>query len=173
MTLPEIDGLELIPKIREKSQIPIIISSARDDILDKVMGLERGADDYLPKPYNPRELQARIKTILKRVDNKLDDKNHNKIKFWAKREWYANSFKGESLVLTLAEYDILKLLIQRNHGVVSREDFIYTSDNIEDESSLKNIDVIISRIRTKLANIDNSKQYIKSVKRYCIYQLIW
>ena len=66
LTLPEIDGLELIPKIREVSNIPIIISSARDDILDKVMGLERGADDYLPKPYNPRELSARIKSILKR-----------------------------------------------------------------------------------------------------------
>ena len=87
LTLPEIDGLELIPKKTEKSQIPIIISSARDDILDKVMGLERGADDYLPKPYNPRELQARIKTILKRVDNKLDDKkNHNKIKVFELKE---------------------------------------------------------------------------------------
>ena len=172
LTLPEIDGLELIPKIREKSQIPIIISSARDDILDKVMGLERGADDYLPKPYNPRELQARIKTILKRVDNKLDDKKSQKDKvFELKESDMQILFKGESLVLTLAEYDTLKLLIQRNHGVVSREDFIYTSDNIEDESSLKNIDVIISRIRTKLANIDNSKQYIKSV-RGIGYQLI-
>ena len=74
LTLPEIDGLELIPKIRERSNIPIIISSARDDILDKVMGLERGADDYLPKPYNPRELQARIKTILKRVDSNNEPK---------------------------------------------------------------------------------------------------
>lgn len=172
LTLPEIDGLELIPKIREKSQIPIIISSARDDILDKVMGLERGADDYLPKPYNPRELQARIKTILKRVDNKLDDKKSQQDKvFELKESDMQILFKGESLVLTLAEYDILKLHIQRNHGVVSREDFIYTSDNIEDESSLKNIDVIISRIRTKLANIDNSKQYIKSV-RGIGYQLI-
>ena len=172
LTLPEIDGLELIPKIREKSQIPIIISSARDDILDKVMGLERGADDYLPKPYNPRELQARIKTILKRVDNKLDDKKSQQDKvFELKESDMQILFKGESLVLTLAEYDILKLLIQINHGVVSREDFIYTSDNIEDESSLKNIDVIISRIRTKLANIDNSKQYIKSV-RGIGYQLI-
>ncbi|HKM18832.1 MAG TPA: response regulator transcription factor [Aliarcobacter sp.] len=172
LTLPEIDGLELIPKIREKSQIPIIISSARDDILDKVMGLERGADDYLPKPYNPRELQARIKTILKRVDNKLDDKKSQQDKvFELKESDMQILFKGESLTLTLAEYDILKLLIQRNRGVVSREDFIYTSDNIEDESSLKNIDVIISRIRTKLANIDNSKQYIKSV-RGIGYQLI-
>ena len=74
LTLPEIDGLKLIPKIRQKSNIPIIIRSARDDILDKVMGLERGADDYLPKPYNPRELQARIKTILKRVESKNEPK---------------------------------------------------------------------------------------------------
>lgn len=80
-------------------------------------------------------------------------------------------FKGVHLTLTLAEYDILKLLIQRNHGVVAREDFIYASDNIEDDSSLKNIDVIISRIRTKLAKIDDSTTYIKSV-RGIGYQLI-
>ena len=78
LTLPEIDGLELIPKIREKSDIPIIISSARDDILDKVMGLERGADDYLPKPYNPRELQARIKTILKELIQIMNPKKQSK-----------------------------------------------------------------------------------------------
>ncbi len=172
LTLPEIDGLELIPKIREKSQIPIIISSARDDILDKVMGLERGADDYLPKPYNPRELQARIKTILKRVDSSSSNKKDNENQIFELRESDIQIiFKNVALNLTLAEYDILKLLIQRNHGVVSREDFIYTSDNIEDDSSLKNIDVIISRIRTKIANIDNSRQYIKSV-RGIGYQLI-
>ena len=173
LTLPEIDGLELIPKIREKSQIPIIISSARDDILDKVMGLERGADDYLPKPYNPRELQARIKTILKRVDSKsqTNKTNENQI-FELKESDMQIIFKGVALTLTLAEYDILKLLIQRNKGVVSREDFIYTSNNIEDDSSLKNIDVIISRIRTKLSNIDNSRQFIRSV-RGIGYQLIW
>lgn len=173
LTLPEIDGLELIPKIREKSQIPIIISSARDDILDKVMGLERGADDYLPKPYNPRELEARIKTILKRVDaQSLAKKEKSDSPFVLKESDMQITFKGEALTLTLAEYDILKLLIQRNRGVVSREDFIYTSDNIEDDSSLKNIDVIISRIRTKLAKIDDSKQHIKSV-RGIGYQLLW
>jgi two-component system OmpR family response regulator len=62
------DGLEVIPKIRERSNIPIIISSARDDITDKVIGLERGADDYMPKPYDPRELVTRIKTILRRTN---------------------------------------------------------------------------------------------------------
>ena len=172
LTLPEIDGLELIPKIREKSNIPIIISSARDDILDKVMGLERGADDYLPKTYNPRELQARIKTILKRVDSKSNSNKNQEDQIFELRESDLQIiFKNVALNLTLAEYDILKLLIQRNHGVVSREDFIYTSDNIEDDSSLKNIDVIISRIRTKLSNIDDSRQYIRSV-RGIGYQLI-
>ncbi|HJE03370.1 response regulator transcription factor [Aliarcobacter thereius] len=172
LTLPEIDGLELIPKIREKSQIPIIISSARDDILDKVMGLERGADDYLPKPYNPRELEARIKTILKRVDHQASiKKDKNSSAFELRESDMQILFQNEPLTLTLAEYDILKLLIQRNKGVVSREDFIYTSDNIEDDSSLKNIDVIISRIRTKLAKIDDSKQHIKSV-RGIGYQLL-
>lgn len=172
LTLPEIDGLELIPKIREKSNIPIIISSARDDILDKVMGLERGADDYLPKPYNPRELQARIKSILKRIDIQNEPKKEfSNTVFEVKESDMQISFKGTSLVLTLAEYDILKLLVQRNHGVVSREDFIYTSDNIEDDSSLKNIDVIISRIRNKLTKIDDSRQYIRSV-RGIGYQLI-
>lgn len=172
LTLPEIDGLELIPKIREKSNIPIIISSARDDILDKVMGLERGADDYLPKPYNPRELQARIKAILKRItpiENKQD--NVKKSDFILKEDDLQIYFKEELLTLTLAEFDILKLLIQRNGAVIAREDFIYASDHIEDDSSLKNIDVMVSRIRSKLSKVDNSKTYIKSV-RGIGYQLI-
>ena len=160
LTLPEIDGLEVIPKVREKSDIPIIISSARDDILDKVMGLERGADDYLPKPYNPRELQARIKAILKRITPV--EKKEEDIQIY---------FKNELLSLTLAEFDILKLMIQRNGAVVAREDFIYASDHIEDDSSLKNIDVMISRIRNKLSKIDDNKTFIKSV-RGIGYQLL-
>lgn len=170
LTLPEIDGLELIPKIRAISDIPIIISSARDDILDKVMGLERGADDYLPKPYNPRELQARIKAILKRLTPTLQEEKP-KSTFTLNLEDMSIYFKSSLLDLTMAEFDILKLLIQRNGGVVSREDFIYDSEFIEDESSLKNIDVMISRIRHKLANIDNSKVFIKSV-RGIGYQLL-
>lgn len=173
LTLPEIDGLELIPKIRNVSDIPIIISSARDDILDKVMGLERGADDYLPKPYNPRELQARIKAILKRLTpvEKPQPKTNN-TPFFIKNDDMQISFQEQLLTLTLAEFDILKLLIERNGAVVAREDFIYASDHIEDDSSLKNIDVIISRIRSKISKIDDSRTYIKSV-RGIGYQLVW
>lgn len=160
LTLPDIDGLELIVKIKNKSNIPIIISSARDDLLDKIMGLERGADDYLPKPYDPRELEARIKTILRRynVEQKpkelftLDEKNHTIY------------FQNQILQLTLAEFDILSLLIKRKNGVVSREEMIYESFHIDDNSSLKNIDVMISRIRQKLSQIDATKKYIISIR---------
>lgn len=171
LTLPEIDGLELIPKIREVSSIPIIITSARDDILDKVMGLERGADDYLPKPYNPRELSARIKAILKRMQPVETTQEESNSVFTLKADDMQILFQGKALELTMAEFDILKLLIQRKGGVVSREDFIYDSFHIEDDSSLKNIDVMISRIRTKLSKIDDSQTYIKSV-RGIGYQLI-
>lgn len=170
LTLPEIDGLELIPKIRNISNIPIIISSARDDILDKVMGLERGADDYLPKPYNPRELQARIKAILKRFAPS-ETQGKEASTFELKEDIMQILFKGHLLELTMAEFDILKLLIHRQGGVVAREDFIYDSDNIEDDSSLKNIDVIISRIRHKIALFDREITYIKSV-RGIGYQLV-
>lgn len=163
LTLPEIDGLELIPIIRESSDIPIIISSARDDILDKVLGLERGADDYLPKPYNPRELVARIKSILKRRINIPSTKEESSL-FEVNKEQMQIYFKNEPLSLTNAEFDILSLLIKRKNAVVSREDLIYSSENIDDDSSLKNIDVIVSRLRQKLAKIDDKKQYIKSIR---------
>lgn len=170
LTLPEIDGLELIPIIRESSDIPIIISSARDDILDKVLGLERGADDYLPKPYNPRELVARIKSILKRRINIPNTKEESSL-FEVNKEQMQIYFKNEPLSLTNAEFDILSLLIKRKNAVVSREDLIYSSENIDDYSSLKNIDVIISRLRQKLSKIDDKKQHIKSI-RGIGYQLL-
>lgn len=160
LTLPDIDGLELIVKIRNISQIPIIISSARDDLLDKIMGLERGADDYLPKPYDPRELEARIKTILRR---QTPVQSSNEL-FELDLDNHTIKFKNQILDLTLAEFDILSMLIQRKNGVVSREDMIYDSFHIDDDSSLKNIDVMISRIRGKISAIDNEKKYIHSVR---------
>ncbi len=172
LTLPGLDGLELIPKIREKSDIPIIISSARDDILDKVMGLERGADDYLPKPYNPRELEARIKTILRRK-SALPEKEAKKKDeiFELNEDAMQIRFKNHLLQLTPAEYDILSMLIKNKGGVVSRDRFLYESENIDDDSSLKNIDVMVSRIRSKIAKIDDEFTYIKPA-RGIGYQLV-
>ncbi len=160
LTLPEIDGLEVVAKIREFSAIPIIISSARDDIVDKVVGLERGADDYLPKPYNPRELEARIKSLLRRQERRKEvDK---KTLFEVDENAMQITFHGEKLTLTPAEYDILARLIKYKNRVVPRLDFIYESDFISDDASEKNVDVMVSRVRSKLAEIDPDTSYIKS-----------
>ncbi len=163
LTLPGMDGLEVIPKIREISNIPIIISSARDDITDKVIGMERGADDYMPKPYDPRELVTRIKTILRRTHS-VDEKVEKEELFVADSKAHSITFKGIFLELTAAEYDILGMLIQHKNGSVSREQLLYESEHIDDDSSIKNIDVIISRIRQKIAKVDPDHVYIKPIR---------
>ena len=163
LTLPGIDGLELIPKIREVSNIPIIISSARDDITDKVIGMERGADDYMPKPYDPRELVTRVKTILRRTVS-TEEKKPEEALFVADPKAREIRFKGKSLELTAAEYDVLLMLLQHKNGSVSREQLLYESEHIDDDSSIKNIDVIISRIRQKIAKIDPDNIYVKPIR---------
>ncbi len=163
LTLPGIDGLEVIPKIRKNSSIPIIVSSARDDITDKVIALERGADDYMPKPYDPRELVTRIKTILRRVQKSNDTavkKSLFELNFGARNIVFHNKL----LELTAAEFDILSILIKNKNSAVSREQLLYDSEHIDDNSSIKNIDVMISRIRHKLSNIDKENSYIKPVR---------
>ena len=161
LTLPGMDGLEVVEKIREKSEIPIIISSARDDITDKVIGMERGADDYMPKPYDPRELVTRIKTILRRTG--ASKKKEESI-FDLDKEGRVIRFRGIPLELTAAEFDVLAMLIQHMNAAVSREQLLYESEHIDDASSVKNIDVIISRIRHKIAKIDPDHTYIRPVR---------
>jgi two-component system OmpR family response regulator len=165
LTLPGMDGLEVVEKIREFSDIPIIISSARDDITDKVIGLEKGADDYMPKPYDPRELVTRIKTILRRVNSSTKDttKKDDEI-FKVDLKAHTIYFKDHLLELTAAEFDILALLIQHKNASLSREQLLYESEHIDDDSSIKNIDVIISRIRQKIAKFDPDHAYIKPIR---------
>lgn len=164
LSLPGMDGLEVCEQIRKKSHIPIIISSARNDLTDKIVGLEKGADDYLPKPYDPRELVARIKSILRRIglEKGVESKNNTELRFdKSTKNIY---FKGELLHLTAAEYGILSYLLEHANEVVSREDLIYSVDAIHEDSSLKSIDVIISRIRHKLGDNPKQPRFIRSVR---------
>jgi two-component system OmpR family response regulator len=164
LTLPGMDGLEVVPKIREHSNIPIIISSARDDITDKVIGLERGADDYMPKPYDPRELVTRIKTILRRTTAMEESQPEKAELFKVDKKSRTVLFQDKMLDLTAAEYDVLSMLVAHKNGSVSREQLLYESEHIDDDSSIKNIDVIISRIRHKIAAIDKNNIYIKPIR---------
>ncbi|WP_457596322.1 response regulator transcription factor [Hydrogenimonas sp.] len=164
LTLPGMDGLEVCEQIRQKTDVPIIISSARNDITDKIVGLEKGADDYLPKPYDPRELVARIKTILRRIGREKGGEEAKKSDLYLDENTKMIYLHGEPLNLTAAEYGILSYLLEHANEVVSREDLIYNVDAVHEESSLKSIDVIISRIRHKLGDNPKNPRFIRSVR---------
>ena len=161
LSLPEMDGLELCSKIRESSDIHIIISSARSDLDDKLIGFENGADDYLPKPYSPRELLARIKTILKRqgTHESIDSSQTFRVDESSTQIY----FKHAVLKLTLAEYEILRLLIKRANQTVSREDIANSIDSHRFDSGVESINILIGRIRKKL-DTDNFDTYIQTVR---------
>ncbi len=161
LTLPQMDGLELCRAIRAKTDIPIIISSARSDINDKVIGLEYGADDYLPKPYEPRELIARIKSVLRRYRPNMEKKNKSFILNEGEQTIHYN---GDILALTRAEYEILSLFILHPNQTLSRDFLSNNSEAISWESSVRTIDVIISRLRQKIEKDPKNPRFIHSIR---------
>lgn len=167
LTLPNLDGLEVCKRVAKQNSIPIIVSSARSDVDDKVEALKSGADDYISKPYDPKELVARIQSLLRRYNNKKRTKDQEKEKDSVFRiDKYSRQvfFKDKKLELTRAEYEILTLLISKKGHVFSREAIAIESESINPESSNKSIDVIIGRLRSKIEENPKSPQYIISVR---------
>ncbi len=160
LTLPGMDGLEVCAEVRAKQNIPIIISSARSDIKDKVTALELGADDYLPKPYDPRELEARIHSVLRRYENVDSEIEPEHSDFVLDAEAMEIKYKNKLLDLTNAEYGILAFMIKKQGFVISREDLIHNVSAINEESSNKSIDVMVGRIRNKIGD----KSLIESIR---------
>jgi len=151
LTLPGMDGLEVCEEVVRKYDMPVIISSARSDINDKVQSFELGAYDYLPKPYDPKEMYARIMSILNRI-NKGGRDNASLPKSDFEIRGDTIYFKNEALALTPAEFEVLALLV-KNQGITqSREQIINTSATMSIDSQGKSLDVIISKIRTKLGD---------------------
>lgn len=163
LTLPEIDGLELCHQIRSQINTPIIISSARSDINDKVKAFENGADDYLPKPYEPRELLARISSVMRRY-NHSDEVSGSDFHCFQLR--HSISKKGEALNLTQAEYELMALFIQHPGRALSRDFLANNTDAISDDSDMRTIDVIINRLRRKIEENPKAPHYIKSIRGY-------
>jgi two-component system OmpR family response regulator len=160
LTLPGMDGLEVCKAIRSHQNIPIIISSARSDVSDKINALEFGADDYLPKPYDPRELDARIHSVLRRYDAASQMKMQNESDFKLNEEAMQITYKDKAMDFTNAEYGILAFMIKKQGSVVSREDLIHNVSAINEDSSNKSIDVMMGRIRAKLGD----KALIESIR---------
>ena len=164
LSLPQMDGMEVFKKVRANSDMPVIISSARSDLNDKVNALELGADDYLPKPYDPRELVARIKTVLRRKSSNTSNEEKAVGLFNIDIEQMQISFKEHPLQLTPAEYSILLLMLNNTNKVVSREMIINGADAISYDSSDRSIDVIVSRLRQKIESDTRKPEFIKSVR---------
>ena len=157
LTLPGMDGLEVCKEIAQRYQIPIIISSARSDIQDKITGLELGADDYIPKPYDPKEMLARIRALLRRYEEKESIGRPIKDLEIVQDVIFHHT---KALHLTPAEFDVLSQLIHHRGEALSREQLIYSSDSMSIDSHHKSLDMIISKLRHKLGE----SQTIKSVR---------
>ncbi|TQR61150.1 response regulator transcription factor [Campylobacter troglodytis] len=165
LTLPGLDGLEVCRELRAKSDIPIIISSARGDLSDKVVGLQIGADDYLAKPYDPREMYARIMSLIRRskknAENNATSSSESSFKVDEKR--HEISYKGRVLTLTPAEYEILDYLISQHGFSISREQLTKHCKSLKDGNS-KSLDVIIGRLRSKIDDNSKSPRHIVAVR---------
>lgn len=165
LSLPGMDGLEICKEVRSKSDIPIIISSARSDLEDKIVGLELGADDYLPKPYEPKELYARIMSVLRRYKKSHStNEEASSSALVLKEESHTIFFNTTPLTLTPAEYDVLAHLIKKNNCVVSRTELLNSTPSLNEENESRSLDVLISRIRTKLGESSKEPHFIHSVR---------
>ena len=152
--LPEMDGFALCREIRRESDIPIIMLTARGDVMDRVVGLEIGADDYLPKPFEPRELLARLQTVLRRArapavrtaltfDGLTIDLERRQVQR-----------QGAAVELTSTEFDLLALLASEPQKVFSRDDILNRLRGVEAELQTRAVDILVSRLRRKLDPLD-------------------
>ena len=162
--MPELDGFQVLRRIRESSNVPVIMLSAKGKVADRVVGLELGADDYLGKPFEPQELLARIQSILRRVSssNSLVDI----IKF---EGLSVNKIKQEVLVddqpikLSTAEMEALMLFVDNANAPLSRDFLVENLRGIEWKTCDRSVDVLVSRLRTKLGESPTKTRFIITV----------
>lgn len=161
--LPEMDGFEVCRTIRKTSSIPIIMLTARGELTDKVVGLELGADDYLPKPFEPRELVARIHSVLRRAESKpveqkfvFGDLSVDPIKHCA-------TLNDKLLDLTTNEFAALKLLVSHPGVVLDRDQILQTLRGIDCDAFNRSVDITMSRLRQKLGDNPKSPTFIKTI----------
>ncbi|MBT3457450.1 MAG: response regulator transcription factor [Thiotrichales bacterium] len=147
--LPGIDGLEVCKRVRQSSNIPIIMLTAASDDLDRILGLELGSDDYMGKPFNPRELLARIKALLRRSEIKEEDVDNNIVMNYAARSAFIG---GEELELTGTEFDLLCVFHKQIGTVLSRDEIGELLHGRKVDPLDRSIDTIVSRLRHKLSS---------------------
>ncbi len=161
--LPGMDGFAICRKVRESSGIPIIMLTARGDVMDRIVGLELGADDYLPKPFEPRELVARIQAVLRR--GKPEETEAVRVGAlevnWTTRSVRLN---GKDLELTGAEFELLGLLVRNRGRVLTRERIMDETRGVDWDAYDRSIDVLVSRLRQKLGDDAKHPSFVRTIR---------
>ncbi|HIA57590.1 MAG TPA: response regulator transcription factor [Candidatus Lambdaproteobacteria bacterium] len=161
--LPEMDGFEVCRAIRQSSTVPVIMLTARGEVMDRVVGLELGADDYLPKPFEPRELVARIQSVLRRVQAKSSSGvkkiGNLSIDFHKLEVTVDNKPAG----LTSSEFECLVLLVKNSGKVLNRDQIIEHLRGIEWDAFNRSVDITMSRLRQKLGDDPKNPRFIKTI----------
>ena len=158
--MPKMNGFEVCSGIRKKYKIPIIMLSARGESFDRVKGLDLGADDYMAKPFEPRELVARIHSLLRRVS---DEDHYRQDIFEVNTINRAISMDGQMLSLTNMEFELLELLLANPGTLFSRDDILKHLRGIEAKIFSRSIDILISRLRQKIETNPKEPKFIKTI----------
>ncbi len=163
--LPDADGMELCRTIREESDIPIVMLTARGDLPDRILGLEFGADDYIPKPFEPRELVARVETLMRRARETPARRLSAGGGLVLETETRRVTLRGQEIELSSMEFELLRILMDSHGRVFSREMLLRKLRGIDADIFDRSVDMLISRLRKKLADDSRSPQFIKTVWR--------
>jgi DNA-binding response OmpR family regulator len=162
--LPDMDGFSVCRKIRESSRVPIVMLTARGDVMDRIVGLELGADDYLPKPFEPRELVARAQAVLRRGVTSESDEHLRVGTLDVNVTTRSAHLDSQLLPLTTAEFELLALLVRNRGRVMTRERIMDETRGIDWEAYDRSIDVLISRLRQKLGDDPKRPAFIRTVR---------
>ncbi|MDD0851508.1 response regulator transcription factor [Halobacteriovorax sp. GB3] len=168
LMMPKLDGIEFCKHVRQNSEIPIIMLTARGELTDKVLGLEVGADDYLAKPFEPRELVARIKSVLRRSLSSNND-NDTDYTTLVSSDLLLNLktrdvlLADNQLKLTSMEYDLLKHFMENPNQVLTRDDLMDSLKGVDWNVYDRSIDINISRLRKKLEDSSKEPRFIKTI----------
>ena len=170
LMLPGEDGLSICRELRTRSQVPIIMLTARGEDVDRIVGLELGADDYLPKPFNPRELLGRIRAVLRRAAHAPRDPSPESVRVFAFGNWRLDTTTrtltdndGKDVALSGAEYRLLAVLLSSVNRVLSRAQLTELLRGREADPFDRSIDVRVSRLRQILGDDARAPQIIKTV----------
>ena len=173
--LPKMNGFEVLKNLRTDSSLPVLMLTARGDDMERIVGLESGADDYLPKPFNPRELVARLRAILRRVHGDENERAEKIAVDDIEISETARTAKlnGEEVILTSVEFDLLKNLLVEAGKVVKKEDLSVRVLDRELSPYDRSLDMHISNLRKKLGNRADGAERIKTVRSVgYIYTLV-